>query len=65
FRLTQEADDLLFGKTLLHVQSPSNGGLDSKPMCYSKAGGRRHHTSDVGALTSRIKSSNAQAPCGG
>ncbi|GAP66864.1 hypothetical protein MBSD_n2179 [Mizugakiibacter sediminis] len=41
FRLTQEADDLLFGKALLHVQSPSDGGLDSKPQCYSKAGGRR------------------------
>src|SRR3546814_5652841 len=41
FRLTQEADDLLFGKPLLHVQSPSDGGLDSKPRCYSKPGGRR------------------------
>src|SRR6185312_9255435 len=35
---TQEADDLLFGKPLLHVQSPSVEGLDSKPLCYSKPG---------------------------
>ncbi|MGB6145940.1 MAG: hypothetical protein WBG33_16745, partial [Rhodanobacter sp.] len=47
-RLTQEADDLLFGKALLHVQSPSDGGLDSKPMCYSKAGGRRLHDKFAG-----------------
>src|SRR5690606_1969577 len=39
--LTQEADDLLFGKTPLHVQSPSRWGLDSKSSRYSKAGGRR------------------------
>ncbi|MFC5437223.1 hypothetical protein ACFPME_11690, partial [Rhodanobacter umsongensis] len=39
--LAQEADDLFFGKPLLHVQSPSVGGLDSKPRCYSKEGGRR------------------------
>src|SRR3546814_6092108 len=44
FRLTQEADDLLFGKPLLHVQSPSDGGLDSKPRCYSKPGGDRKST---------------------
>ncbi|MHB1059920.1 MAG: hypothetical protein ACYC0F_18760, partial [Rhodanobacter sp.] len=40
-RLAQEADDLFFGKSLLHVQSPSVGGLDSKLRCYSKPGGRR------------------------
>lgn len=37
----QEADDLLFGRTLLHVQSPSCGGLNSKPGRYSNPGGRR------------------------
>ncbi|WP_236726987.1 hypothetical protein, partial [Xanthomonas cannabis] len=37
----QEADDLLFGKTLLHVQSPWGRELDSKLRCYSKLGGRR------------------------
>ncbi|WP_241771418.1 RNA polymerase sigma factor, partial [Xanthomonas arboricola] len=36
-----EADDLLFGKTLLHVQSPWGRELDSKLRCYSKLGGRR------------------------
>jgi hypothetical protein len=41
FSLTQEADDLLFGKPLLRVQSPSDGGLDSRPTCYSKRGGGR------------------------
>ena len=40
FNLTQEANDLLFGKTLLHVQPSSGGGLDSKSG-YSKPGGRR------------------------
>ncbi|MGV7180656.1 hypothetical protein, partial [Xanthomonas axonopodis] len=39
--LAQEADDLLFGKTLLHVQSPWGRELDSKLRCYSKLGGRR------------------------
>ena len=39
--LAQEADDLLFGKALLHAQSPSGWGLDSKSTCYSKMGGRR------------------------
>src|SRR5690606_17407265 len=39
--LTQEADDLFLGKALLHVQSPSRWGLDSKSLRYSKAGGRR------------------------
>ncbi|QBI15358.1 hypothetical protein EYR01_08090 [Xanthomonas oryzae pv. oryzae] len=37
----QEADDLFFGKTLLHVQSPRVRELDSKQMCYSNLGGRR------------------------
>ncbi|WP_240099897.1 hypothetical protein, partial [Thermomonas flagellata] len=40
--LTQEADDLFFGKTLLHVQSPCCWGLDSRSRRYSKPGGRRH-----------------------
>ncbi|WP_290439238.1 integrase core domain-containing protein [Xanthomonas oryzae] len=35
----QEADDLLFGKALLHVQSPRGRELDSKLRCYSKSGG--------------------------
>src|SRR3546814_17215809 len=39
--LTQEADDLLFGKALLHVQSPCSGELDSRSRRYSKPGGRR------------------------
>src|SRR5690606_29767378 len=39
--LAQEADDLLFGKALLHVQSPRFGELDSRSPCYSKPGGRR------------------------
>ncbi|WP_347260794.1 acetyltransferase, partial [Rudaea sp.] len=39
--LTQKTDDLFFGKALLHIQSPSRWGLDSKSSCYSKAGGRR------------------------
>ncbi|WP_219727482.1 hypothetical protein, partial [Xanthomonas citri] len=45
----QEADDLLFGKTLLHVQSPWGRELDSKLRCYSKLGGRRldNRTSDT------------------
>ncbi|MEP9619369.1 hypothetical protein QYF94_19855, partial [Xanthomonas perforans] len=37
----QEADDLFFRKTLLHVQSPRVRELDSKLRCYSKSGGRR------------------------
>ncbi|WP_178384783.1 hypothetical protein [Xanthomonas oryzae] len=37
----READDLLFGKTLLHVQSPRGRELDSKLRCYSNLGGRR------------------------
>ncbi|WP_226982575.1 hypothetical protein, partial [Xanthomonas citri] len=41
FGFAQEADDLLFGKTLLHVQSPWGRELDSKLRCYSKLGGRR------------------------
>ncbi|TAP18991.1 hypothetical protein EYR01_21040 [Xanthomonas oryzae pv. oryzae] len=39
----QEADDLFFGKTLLHVQSPRDRELDSKLGGYSKSGGRRVH----------------------
>ncbi|KTR16003.1 hypothetical protein NS64R_22075 [Enterobacter hormaechei subsp. xiangfangensis] len=31
----QEADDLLFGKALLYVQSPRGRELDSKRRCYS------------------------------
>lgn len=38
FGFAQEADDLLFGKTLLHVQSPWGRELDSKLRCYSKLG---------------------------
>ncbi|WP_425487583.1 integrase arm-type DNA-binding domain-containing protein [Marilutibacter spongiae] len=45
FAFTQETDDLFFGKALLHVQSPSAWGLDSKSPCYSKVGGRRPDTS--------------------
>ncbi|MEN9115106.1 hypothetical protein, partial [Xanthomonas perforans] len=41
FGFAQEADDLFFGKTLLHVQSPWGRELDSKLRCYSKLGGRR------------------------
>ncbi|MFA4262514.1 hypothetical protein P2B81_21110, partial [Xanthomonas perforans] len=40
----QEADDLFFRKTLLHVQSPRVRELDSKLRCYSKLGGRRYAT---------------------
>jgi hypothetical protein len=40
--LTQKADDLFFRKSLLHVQSPGQVGLDSKSLCYSKPGGRRN-----------------------
>src|SRR3546814_45785 len=42
--LTQEADDLLFGKALLHVQSPCSGELDSRSRRYSKPGGDRKST---------------------
>src|SRR6185312_4633940 len=55
-RLTQEADDLFFGKALLHVQSPSVGGLDSKRPCYSKPGGRR--TNPPGRATCAIARNN-------
>ncbi|SON96080.1 conserved hypothetical protein [Xanthomonas citri pv. fuscans] len=37
----QEANDLFFGKALLHVQSPRVGELGSKLWCYSNLGGRR------------------------
>ncbi|AAW76720.1 hypothetical protein XOO3466 [Xanthomonas oryzae pv. oryzae KACC 10331] len=37
----QDADDLFFGKTLLHVQSPRGRELDSQLRCYSNLGGRR------------------------
>ncbi|WP_256969378.1 transposase, partial [Pseudomonas aeruginosa] len=43
---TQEADDLFFGKALLHVQSPGQVGLDSNSPCYSKPGGRRQLFAD-------------------
>ncbi|MGK9153514.1 hypothetical protein KXR97_21170, partial [Xanthomonas euvesicatoria] len=43
----QEADDLFFRKTLLHVQSPRVRELDSKLRCYSKSGGRRAHKGRV------------------
>ena len=36
---TQETDDLLVRKSLLHVQSPWVEELDSRSPCYSKAGG--------------------------
>jgi hypothetical protein len=36
--LTQKADDLFFRKSLLHVQSSGQVGLDSKSRCYSKSG---------------------------
>ncbi|WP_253185417.1 type VI secretion system Vgr family protein, partial [Xanthomonas oryzae] len=35
----QDADDLFFGKTLLHVQSPRGRELDSQLRCYSNLGG--------------------------
>ncbi|WP_226982459.1 hypothetical protein, partial [Xanthomonas citri] len=47
FGFAQEADDLLFGKTLLHVQSPWGRELDSKLRCYSKLGGRRARPRNV------------------
>ncbi|WP_228509280.1 hypothetical protein, partial [Xanthomonas phaseoli] len=45
FGFAQEANDLFFGKALLHVQSPSVRELDSKLRCYSKSGGRRIYSS--------------------
>ncbi|MGH7175364.1 MAG: Z1 domain-containing protein, partial [Candidatus Acidiferrales bacterium] len=53
--LTQKADDLFFGKSLLHVQSPSLWGLDSKSACYSKAGGRRIHTSQRIVIQAQLR----------
>uniref|UniRef100_UPI00358DB07D DNA/RNA non-specific endonuclease n=1 Tax=Laribacter hongkongensis TaxID=168471 RepID=UPI00358DB07D len=41
FCFAQKPDDLFFGETFLHVQSPCHGGLDSKVTCYSIPGGRR------------------------
>jgi len=38
FGFAQAADDLLFGKTLLHVQSAGGRELDSKLRCYPKLG---------------------------
>ncbi|MDO7948054.1 hypothetical protein Q6A25_04070, partial [Xanthomonas euvesicatoria pv. eucalypti] len=43
----QEADDLFFRKTLLHVQSPRVRELDSKLRCYSKSGGRRFDANNI------------------
>ncbi|AAW73513.1 unknown protein [Xanthomonas oryzae pv. oryzae KACC 10331] len=43
----QEADDLLFGKALLHVPSPRGRELDSKLRCYSNLGGRRVGGDDI------------------
>ena len=40
-RFAQKTYDLLFRISLLHIQSPSSWGLDSKSACYSKPGGRR------------------------
>src|SRR5690606_13033760 len=42
--LTQEADDLLFGKAPLHVQSPRFGELDSRSSRYSKPWRRPPHS---------------------
>ncbi|PNR71746.1 hypothetical protein LA20_02370, partial [Xanthomonas oryzae pv. oryzae] len=47
----QEADDLLFGKTLLHVQSPRVRELDSKLRCYSNLGEQRFQTGFAQALS--------------
>jgi hypothetical protein len=41
--LAQEADVLLLGQPLLHVQSPSDGGLDSEPLRGSTPAERRSH----------------------
>ncbi|WP_228508354.1 hypothetical protein, partial [Xanthomonas phaseoli] len=51
FGFAQEANDLFFGKALLHVQSPSVRELDSKLRCYSKSGGRRDVDSSTGDLS--------------
>ena len=40
-RFPQETNDLFFAESLLHVQSPCRGGLDSKARRYSIPGGRR------------------------
>lgn len=40
----QKSDDLLFAESLLNVQSPLSGGLDSKRRRYSKIGGCRVQT---------------------
>ncbi|WP_220123748.1 hypothetical protein, partial [Xanthomonas oryzae] len=37
----QDANDLFFGKALLHVPSHRDRELGSKRRCYSKSGGRR------------------------
>ncbi|MGK9145982.1 hypothetical protein KXR77_21405, partial [Xanthomonas euvesicatoria] len=50
----QEADDLFFRKTLLHVQSPRVRELDSKLRCYSKSGGRRSCSSETTGEGKRI-----------
>ncbi|MFZ5660623.1 MAG: hypothetical protein ACOY5C_12310, partial [Pseudomonadota bacterium] len=50
-RLPQKTNDLLFRKSLLHVQSPSVRELDSKATRYSIQGERRKYRSrqpDVG-----------------
>ncbi|WP_372722514.1 hypothetical protein, partial [Immundisolibacter sp.] len=52
---TQEANDLLFGKPLLHVQSPGQVGLDSKSPCYSKPGGRRPSRYNPRALKEHLE----------
>ncbi|MGK9142728.1 hypothetical protein KXR77_04010, partial [Xanthomonas euvesicatoria] len=53
----QEADDLFFRKTLLHVQSPRVRELDSKLRCYSKSGGRRLDDKTADHLGKRVSSS--------
>ncbi|WP_428961020.1 RHS domain-containing protein [Xanthomonas oryzae pv. oryzicola] len=52
----QEADDLLFGKTLLHVQSPRGRELDSKLRGYSNLGGRRiyHYQVDPNGAPAKV-----------
>ncbi|WP_237715637.1 hypothetical protein, partial [Xanthomonas phaseoli] len=50
----QEANDLFFGKALLHVQSPSVRELDSKLRCYSKSGGRRTAADASSASTAKV-----------
>ncbi|AAW73613.1 unknown protein [Xanthomonas oryzae pv. oryzae KACC 10331] len=51
----QEADDLLFGKTLLHVQSPRGRELDSKRRCYSKSGGTSPPHVDHAAIPRKLR----------